>query len=189
MFTRRSTRISLAPLALAAALCGVSGCGLGPGDHVFYRVAADLATQDAGCFQNNMIPDSVASDKSTLDGSATLILYITGDKVAELDTGAAVVEGAKTDTGYKFTGQTVDVEFPFGSNQTKTTQTTMLTIDLHIDGSTVTGTSVTVISNKCEGAMCPPDFNTRSCTQTSKFKGVEIDDAEVVVGAANAQKP
>src|SRR4051794_35319746 len=134
MFTRRSNRISLAPLAMAAALCGASGCGLGAGDHVFYRVAVDLATQDAGCFQNNMVPDSIASDKSTLDGSATLILYITGDNVAELDTGTAVVAGQKTDTGFKFAGQTVNVDFPFGGVQTRTTETTQLTIDLHIDG-------------------------------------------------------
>ena len=43
MFTRRSARVLLAPSAMAAALLGAAGCGIGAGDHEFYRVAIDDA--------------------------------------------------------------------------------------------------------------------------------------------------
>src|SRR5678816_65902 len=115
MLARRSVRRMLAPVALATALLGVAGCGgLSAGDHVFYRVAFDQLEKDASCYPDNEIPDSVKDDTSTLRGGATFILYIAGDDEAELDTGSLVLPGSSTDTGYTFSGNAVDVEYPPG---------------------------------------------------------------------------
>jgi len=188
MQTRRSARVLLAPLAMGVALFGLTGCGIGVGDHVFYRVAVDAASRTPGCWQNNMIPDSLRDDKVVnLAGSTTFILYIAGDKEPELDTGTLVAGGTETDTGYKFTGQITNVEYPITG--ITVTELTKITIELNIDGSTVTGKSITITSQTCTGGACPGNFNTNTCTETAAFKGVEMDQAEVVVGNAPAPKP
>ena len=55
MLTRRSTRISFAALSMGVTLFGLTGCGLGVGDHVFYRVRVDPTVEDSGCYGNNMV--------------------------------------------------------------------------------------------------------------------------------------
>jgi len=122
-----------------------------------------------------------------LAGSTTFILYIAGDKEPELDTGTLVAGGTETDTGYRFTGQVIDVDYP--ATGIKTTQTQAITINLNIDGSTVTGNSTTVIKTVCEGTNCAGNFDDTPCTEKNVFKGVEMDSAEVVVGNAPAPKP
>lgn len=187
MLTLRNAGVLLAPVTMAAALLGVAGCGIGPGDHVFYRVATEASKPQASCYQDNMIPASIKDDTSTLRGGSTFILYITGDKAAELDTGSLVLTGAETDTGYKFTGQSVNIEYPVDG--VKTTATTDVTVNLTIDGSTITGDSTTVTSSKCEGAACPMNFTAKNCTSTGSFKGVEIDEGQVTVSAGQAANP
>jgi hypothetical protein len=189
MLTRRSARVLLAPLAMGVALFSLTGCGVGVGDHIFYRVAVDAQARQAGCWQNNMVPDSMKDDKIVnLAGGATFILYIAGDKEAELDTGTIVVGGAETDSGYKFNGQVTNVEYPLTG--VTVTELTKITIDMTIDGSTMNGKNTTITSQTCSPAsMCPGGFNTNTCTETTAFKGVEIDDALVVVGNSAAPKP
>jgi hypothetical protein len=188
MFTRRSVQVFFALLGLTAtASIGAAGCGLGAGDHVFYRVAVANTVSDKSCYKNDTIPDSVKDDSTNLSGGSTFILYLNADKTAELDTGSLVVNGQKTDTGYAFSGESINVEYPIDG--IKTTATTQIDITLTIDGKTVTGTTKTVTSSKCEGSACPPDFNTQSCTKTNNFKGVEIEDAEVTVGNGQAAQP
>lgn len=186
MLNLRSARSLLSPIAMVSVFFGVAGCGLGPGDHVFYRVASEAAVSDKSCFQNGTIPDSIKDDSSTVLGGSTVVLYITGDKLAELDTGSLVLEGDKADKGYRFNGQTVDVSYP--ANGLKTTSKVDVTINMTISGSTISGTTTTITSDACEGVGCPMDAN-HSCTTTAQFKGVEIDDAEVVVGDSNPAKP
>ena len=187
MLNRRSARAFLAPLAIAVGLFGTTGCGMGPGDHVFYRVRVDPSVKDAGCYQNNMVPNGVKDDTTNLGGSDTLILYIIAGDTAELDTGSLVIPGKKSDTGYSFAGQAINVEYPIDG--IKTTETTKINLVLNIAGDTVDGKTTTITSNKCEGTLCPANFDTSTCTETQTFKGVEINDAEVVVGTAQAPTP
>jgi len=189
MLTRRNAGVSFVPLAMGVALFGLTGCGIGVGDHVFYRVAVDATARDVGCYGGNPIPDSIRDDKIVnLAGSNTFILYIAGDKEPELDTGSLVAGGAETDTGYRFTGQVIDVEY-HQMNMIKVTQTQSLTVIMNIDGPTVSGTAKNVIVEKCEGTNCAGNFNNTTCTETNVFKGVEMDQAEVVVGNSPAPKP
>lgn len=62
----------------------------------------------------------------------------------------------------------------------KFTTSSSLTIDLAIDGTTISGTATTLRSTACEGMTCPKDYAT-SCTQTSPFTGVQIEQTEVHV--------
>lgn len=251
MLFRRSSLALLAPLALAGALLGAAGCGgISAGDHVFYRVALDASKSEASCYTKNMIPDSVKDDASTLRGGSTFVLYITGDDEAELDTGGIVIPGAATDTGYKFTGDSVDVEYLPGMtivdsdhdgiddstdmmvdadkdgvddktdtsvdtdmdgkddrfednlvdadmdgqddrqvtlpSGTKFTTSTTITVDMTIDGASISGTVTSVAAHKCEGSICTKDLDS-SCTRTTDFKGVEIEQASVSLGNATQQ--
>lgn len=67
----------------------------------------------------------------------------------------------------------------------KFTTTSSLTVDLVIDGTTLAGTSTTLLSKTCEGKDCPKDYAT-SCTQTSSFSGVQIEQTEVHVATEAA---
>lgn len=68
-------------------------------------------------------------------------------------------------------------EVPSG---TRFTTTTSITVDIVIDGATISGKTTSVSSKTCDGKACPTAFNT-SCTRTSPFSGVEIDQTEVHV--------
>lgn len=181
---RTARSLGLTLFGAAATLLGVTSCGgLGAGDHVFYRISMTTAVRSEGCF-NNVIPDDIKDDTSTIGDGSTWILYINADEKADLDTGSGVLSGADTDTGYKVSGETVNVEYN-GNAARKFTTTTKVTINLKIDGDTVTGDSTTVTTAECEGADCPSDLP-RTCTEKSSFNGVEVDDAEVVV--SNGQR-
>jgi hypothetical protein len=251
MLIRRSVRIMLAPVAVVAALSGVAGCGgLSAGDHMFFRLALDASESAASCYPDEMIPESIKDDTSTLRGAATFILYVAGDDEVELDTGAVVLPGDATDDGYRFTGTSEDVDYPAGSTITdadhdgieddddpmvdadmdgtddetdsqvdtdmdgmddrfgdvlvdvdndgkddrrveipsgiKFTKTTKITVNMKVDGSTISGTMTTVTEQKCEGDKCPMNYE-KSCARSSTFKGIAIEQAEV--GISGNQLP
>jgi hypothetical protein len=178
---RTARSLGLTLFGAAATLLGMASCGgLGAGDHVFYRITMSDAARSEGCFNNNVIPDDVKDDTSTIGDGSTWLLYINADETAELDMGSGVLSGAVTDTGYKVSGQRVNVEYNGGGTTRKITTTTKATINLKIDGATVTGDSTVVTTVQCEGTDCPADLS-RSCTEKSSFNGVEVDDAEIVV--------
>lgn len=253
MLVRRGLAL-LGALTLGSALLGAVGCGggLSTGDHVFYWVAVDAAKPEAACYPDMKIPDSLKDDVTTIQGRSTFALYITGDKVAELDTGTAVLSGTETDTGYSFQGDTTNVEYPPGKTITdadhdgtddaidtmidadhdgiddktdmsvdtdkdgqddrfedtlvdadmdgkddrqvevpsgiKLTSSTTITIDLTIDGDTVAGTATSVTATSCDGKDCPKNYAT-SCTQTSAFSGIKIEQTEVHVGDTKSNTP
>ena len=250
MLIRRGLAL-LGSLALGGSLLGSAGCGggLSTGDHVFYWVAVEPAPQEASCYSDKKIPDSVKDDVTTIRDRSTFVLYITGDDVAQLDIGTAVLVGTATDAGYTFTGDTTDVEYPPGTkildadkdgiddttdpaidadgdgvddkvdqdvdtdtdglddrggdplvdkdgdgkddrfneipSGIKLTTTTSLTIDIVIDGTAISGTSTGLRSTSCTGMNCPKDFAT-SCSRTSAFSGVQIEQTEVHVAAEKA---
>lgn len=246
MLVRPRSLALIAPLALAGSLLGAAGCGgISTGDHVFYRVAVDAAKKNAGCYPDKIIPENEKDDSTTLRGGATFILYLPADGDVELDTGAVVLSGAASDTGYLFTGNDVNVEHLPGMTitdadhdgiddatdpkvdadkdgfddktdtvvdtdadglddrfmdnvvdvnkdgkddrmvvipGTKVITTTTITVSMKVDGSTVSGTSTTIADTKCSGALCAM-FASTSCTTTSAFKGVEVDEAAIQLGA------
>ena len=62
----------------------------------------------------------------------------------------------------------------------KFTTTSSLTIDVVIDGNTISGTTTSLASKSCDGKGCPDDYAT-TCTRTSPFTGVQIEQTEVHV--------
>jgi len=73
------------------------------------------------------------------------------------------------------------VEIPSGI---KFIDTLSLTIDMTVDGSAVTGTSKSKTAQSCEGATCPLEYDV-SCTRTTDFKGVEIEETEPDFGSSD----
>ena len=258
MLIRRGLAL-LGSLALGGTLLGAAGCGgLSTGDHVFYWVAIEATKPEASCYSDKKIPDSIKDDITTVRGRATFVLYVTGDDVAQLDTGSSVLVGTATDTGYTFTGDTVDVESPPGTktldadkdgvpdstdmmidadkdgvddmNDTlvdtdmdlqdehvspggqsnddavdvdndgdddrysetpsgiKFTTTSSVTIDVTVDGTAISGTVTNVAAKKCDGLACPKEYAT-SCTRTSAFTGVEVEQTEVHVNNETGGNP
>lgn len=245
MLIRRGLAL-LGTLALGGTLLGAAGCGggLSTGDHAFYWVSIEAAPPEATCYSDKKIPDSIKDDITSVRGRSTFVLYITADDVAQLDTGAVVLAGTETDTGYSFTGDTVDVEYPPGKTITdadhdgiddatdesidsdkdgiddnmdpdvdvdmdgiddkfqdnlidadgdlkddrivevpsgiKLTTKSSLTIDVIIDGTTISGTTTSLASKSCDGEGCPKDYAT-SCSRTSPFTGIQIEQTEVHV--------
>jgi len=161
----------------------------GAGDYVAYRVAFDATTTDASCYSDNMIPDDKKDDVTTFMSGGTFILYLDADGTPLLDIGTLVVEGSETDAGYTFSGNSVDVDYlnnnPNDTNVLKITQTTTVTIDMTVDGDTISGTSKTVTDQKCEGTACPMDF-AKSCTRTGSYKGVELDEVDVALSGGSS---
>jgi hypothetical protein len=249
MLIRRGLSL-LGSLALGATLLGTAGCGGGvsTGDHMFYWIALEAAKPEAACYADKKIPDAIKDDITSVRSRGTFVLYITGDGTAELDTGAAVLDGTATDAGYSFTGETVNVEYPPGKtildadhdgvddatdpvidadgdgiddtkdvdvdtdadglddrtqdnlvdadmdgkddrmatlpSGIKFTTTTSITVDLTIDDKSVSGSVTSVGSLKCDGMLCPKNF-AATCTQTSPFTGVQVDQTEVHVADDN----
>lgn len=252
MLIRRSARIMLAPVAMGAALFSAASCGgLSPGDHVFYRLALDATESAPTCYDDDKVPDSVKDDTTTLRGGATFVLYVTGDEKVALDTGSVVLSGTTTDTGYKFSGNAVNVNYPAGeiiidsdqdgidddsdpmvdadkdgiddatdpevdtdndsrddrsgdplvdangdgkddrrreiTSTTKFTDTTRITVDMTVDGASISGKMTTLTEKACTGEACPMNYES-SCTRTNTFKGIAIEQAEVSLGG-NALSP
>jgi len=181
MLTRRSARIVLCPIAMGAAVLGVAGCGgISAGDHIFYRLAFEATDSSPGCFPNEMIPDSVKDDTTSVRGGATFIVYAPSNEDLSLDTGSMVLDGEVTDTGYQFSGTTVDVTNPVGDT-VKLTTTTKISVDMTVSGATVEGTMKTVTDSTCEGSACSGNPEA-PCTRTNKFRGIAIDQADVGLG-------
>lgn len=167
------TSVKLGLTILVGAIAGFVGCGgVGPGDHVVYRAAFGQTKYDGGCHHQ---------DDGTTDvrGSGTFIVYSTGgdgEPSYWLDAAGAVFEGAETEDGWEFTGSGQQVDN--GGNTTITT-TTKTTITVHLDGAVIDGTTKVVTTTECSG-MCN-GFDTESCTTTTDFTGVELDDATIAV--------
>ena len=73
-------------------------------------------------------------------------------------------------------------------SDTKFTATQTLTIEMAVDGSAVTGTSKNKTAQTCEGSLCTVDYDV-SCTRTSEFKGVEIEETDPNFGSQSDGAP
>jgi hypothetical protein len=63
-----------------------------------------------------------------------------------------------------------------------------LAIEMTVDGSTVTGTSKQRQSQTCVGPLCALDYDA-SCTITTEFKGVEIEETDPGFGRESSSSP
>ncbi len=68
---------------------------------------------------------------------------------------------------------------------TKFIKSSTITITMDIDGSAATGTVKVVTEQKCEGNNCPMDY-AKSCTRTTAYKGIEVDDATVDIKSSSS---
>jgi len=171
--------------ALLTALGSLSlGCGgIAPGDYIIYRVAFAEESKSTGCYYpfDAVQPDD-KSDSTTFLGKSQFILYAGLEDVYYLDVGGDVVlEGTGDGDTFQFSGKTVDVNYavPDGTGD-KTTATFTTTIDMAIDGASVSGTAVTKDSFSCKGSTCGDARPT--CTETSEFVGTEVEDVQLEHG-------
>ena len=170
----------LKPCAATLALSVLTaGCGIGPGDYVMYKVAFTEEEQSTGCYGDS-IPPNVKSDSSTFRSTDTWFIYANSveEDVYYLEAGQGTLEGVPSDTGYTFSGKSIDVEYtvPDGTGD-KLTTTQTVTIELTVDGSSVSGTVTDKTTHKCSGACTGPAIPT--CTITSTFKGSEVNSVSL----------
>jgi len=171
----------LVPVLGLGALSLVGCGGISPGDYVIYRVSqAGDTDQSSGCFYPDTAPTpGVASDSNTIRGSSTWIIYAAIDDKLYLDSGTFTLEGAVTDTGYSFSGKTVDVSFDNDTDGTgaKRTDSVTTTITVTTDGDAISGTGVKKTSHACSGSTCGDKIP--SCSETTSFVGTKVEDVEL----------
>ncbi len=165
-----TSRRLLSVLALAGATF-TSSCAFGPGDYKVYSLAMSEPVMSADC-NPNLDPAELA-EKNTVLASGTYYLFAGPDDVFYLDTGLAVFEGSKTDDGYSFAGETVEIEVLAGQTHTQETTTS---ITVSVDGKAVSGMAVIQSNWSCMGDMCP---GSTSCTSTTAFVGAEVKDVDI----------
>jgi hypothetical protein len=149
-------------LGLMSALTGLGCGGIGPGDYVIYRVAFAEAALTGDCAGND------DGDSSTFRNSETFVLYAGPNEKFYLDVGQVTIEGVVTDDGFKFSGESVDVD---DNGAFTVTQRRTTTISVTVDGASISGTAVDDTSITCSGTGCPDND---TCKSTVKFVGSEI---------------
>jgi hypothetical protein len=79
---------------------------------------------------------------------------------------------------FTFSGKTIDIEYtdPVGTGDKRTTTNTV-TIEMAVDGASISGTATDKTSYKCVAGTGGPGCGNPipSCTVTTEFKGSEID--------------
>jgi hypothetical protein len=165
--------------ALVAGAFAVMGCGISPGDYVIYRVSPGVTDETSGCHHPETDPPpNDASDSTTIRDSNTWIIYASINDAFYLDNGTITLEGVATDTGYQFTGKTVDVQYdlPDGTGSKRTT-TDSVTIDVITDGDAISGTSVLKRTYGCAGTTCGEKIP--SCQRSTDFVGMQVDEIQL----------
>lgn len=163
-------------LIIAALL--LSGCGLGPGDYVVYRVSFSTPDLTSDCYPDGEVPSDRANDSTTFRETGTFILYTGAEDDLYLDTGEVTIAGARTDDGYEFIGETVDVDYFGDADANSETWIDTTTVDVMVSGPSIQGTLTAEAEYFCTGADCPVDSD-QSCTQTVDFVGTEIHDLQL----------
>jgi hypothetical protein len=174
---RQGLAAGLAVLGFAAVTGGCNGA-LKPGDYRIYKMEFIAPTKSTGCFFPDKGPDAnSASDSDTT--LSTDLWVITADTAGffYIDLGKHSLQGAVTDTGYSFTGTTVNVEFDQDDpKKTKRTVTVVETINVTVDGKSISGDAIVDTSFACSGAGCTA---IPTCTVDAKFSGTEVDDVQL----------
>lgn len=176
------------PLAIGSVAIFLGACGgIEAGDYWVYRVGETAAAVTDGCYYpETSPPQNVVSDSTTVLNSLTVVVYHTGDSSRVFDNGLVSLRGKETDGKFSFTGRSDDATFLGDDGEVAVlTATTMHTIDMTIDGRTVTGSTSELVTTKCEfltptpaGEFCPnppvPD-----CQRDTQWFGVQLDDVRL----------
>jgi hypothetical protein len=165
--------------AILVGALGVTGCGISPGDYVIYRVTPGTTDQNAGCYYPDTEPaPNVESDSSTVRATGTWFIYASINDAFYLDDGQNTLEGVATDTGYQFTGKTVNVQYdiPDGTGS-KRTVTDSFTVSIVTDGDAISGSNVAKTTYGCAGTTCGDKIP--SCTKTTDFVGTHVDEIQL----------
>lgn len=75
-----------------------------------------------------------------------------------------------------------------GASALKFIETDSTNVSMTVDGDTVSGTVRIANSDTCEGTTCPMDYDT-SCSYSTTFKGIEVEDVDLAIGSDGAQQP
>ena len=172
-------RCSLSKLLVVAAALSLCACdGLSPGDYLVYRVAFQQPQMSADCFAAGAVPVNEQDDSSSVFTAGTFILYMGADEVPYLDLGTITLAGEGSSDEFTFKGSSVDVNFSGDMNQTRQETRISTTIDLTIDGETISGTVKQSTRTDCSGPECPDPPST-NCTTTTPFVGGEVEDVDL----------
>lgn len=186
MSASRSLRILSCSAVLASVGLSALGCGssISPGDYKLYRVAVDkTGAKSAGCYPDSKIPDAVKLSSNDVRESQTWEIYAGTQDPAqfflEIDSGKETLEGSQADSTYTFETTQIDVTFdpPDGTGY-KHTKTDRLTIDVTVDGKTISGSVTSTHSEKCSGGDKCPKVPV-ACSETSDYTGTEVDDVQL----------
>ena len=177
MRLRQGLALGLAALGFGTVIGGCNGA-LSPGDYRLYKMEFIAPTKSTGCFFPEKGPDANSgSDSDTT--LATDLWVLTADTAGffYIDLGNHSLQGAATDTGYSFTGTKVDVEFDQNDpKKTRRTVTIVETINVIVDGKSISGDAIVDTAFACVGAGCT---NLPNCSVTAKFSGTEVDDVQL----------
>ncbi len=167
-------------LVMAGVGLTVAGCGISPGDYFIYRVSPGTTEEEDTCFYPNMNPPAnEASDLTTIRKSETWIIYASVDNAFYLDNGQTTLEGVATDSGYRFQGKKVDIQFelPDGMGTQRTTTDTF-TVDVTVDGDAISGKHTWKTTYGCKGPTCAPE-PIPSCARITEFVGSHVDEIQL----------
>ncbi len=174
----RSSLTLILILGLSSSACS----GLSPGDYVVYRLSVSTLSYTAGCFEDGEIPIDLKSDVSDVGVPATVVLHAGPDETFYLDMGSVTYKGTATGKGFRFTGESVDVNLETGGpmmmDAKKEEVRTTTTIEFEVDGASVQGTIAEQIEYRCTGDACP-EISQRTCKRNGSFVGSEVEDVEL----------
>jgi hypothetical protein len=165
-------------LALAS-IAALGGCAwISAGDYKLFKVAITQSTKGDGCYGSGKPdPNSAGDSDTTMDVATWTITIDTNDNLF-LDVGGTALQGAKSDSGYRFEAKKVDVTYDNDdATQTKHTATVDTVIDMAADGESIGGTIVVTTKQECKGSAC--GATVPSCTVTQRYSGTQVDDVKL----------
>lgn len=147
-----------------------------------YRLSVGAMSMSAGCFEDGEIPIDVKNDNSDVGAPLTVILHVGPDETYFLDMGETSYAGSAIEGGYRFTGQTIDVNLETGGDMMMDTKKeeseVVTTIEFMVDGSSAQGTITMQETYRCTGDACP-ELSQRTCNKSGSFVGSEVEDVEL----------
>jgi hypothetical protein len=176
------------PLALGAVAILLGACGgIEAGDYWVYRVGETAAVWTDGCYYpETSPPQNLVSDSTTVLNSLTVVVYHTGDSSRVFDNGQISLMGTEADGNFAFIGRSDDATFLGDDGEGAVlVATTMHTVNMAIDGRTVTGSTSELVTTRCEfltptpaGEFCP-NPPVPECQRDTQWFGVQLDDVRL----------
>jgi len=170
----RTTSMMVLGLCTLAAACQIK-----PGEYRVYRVANEDTIESSGCYPSAPGVD-ITGDMTTVRAGQTFAIYAADSETYFLDFEMISLAGTRDATDYTFDGETVDVT-TIGPDSVQTL-TSIVDVDLTIEGKKISGTSVLEVTSSCTGGMSCPTPATSVCTTTTNFEGSELKDVELEHG-------